>query len=596
MKVFTQRNMMIFDLFIVSIFGLSLWHMPMGRFLTFSLVLLRIFTTFSLQDKRKANWIPVSINTIWIALITFTDGGDALLDFILNPIYELVKIVMSFLGCSELGMVDAFDDEGTGSMQQSYAAIITLVVGVLFYLWFLMYPIVVYIRQWRKKEFSETKILNGSISLVIVYTLVAVVLLLIADCNTRGIGDLNVWIFLMSGLPLVMYLKEKRPLSNTCKSYLFSAAIILCAYAIGTEMEHYPSFIGIVMLPALFYCFIRKNRQLPMQYLDWSLLFIASISFFIAQFGCTWERIMFLTISAVAYGYEAYILFKNGQGKLYSVWIFFVMAFIIPTMTLGYNQYSVLNARKWYKYEYYDYACNGLLTIYNPKTDAVGMRDRYGEIIPCRYDHLSPLGDHSKPFVKVRKDFLWGIYDIEKNKPILEPSYKEIERHSENYYRLIAEDGTVSYLQLKSYYYSGYEDDELWQIVDSPNEDLLMERVRPATLYLTESNVENRPQISHIYNYLVSTYSTTEDARFRARIYWEWAEKCTRLINRIGEENNIFISDTARISEQAVTRIHDMLDINCGGNQAEMNCYSLVRSVTSFYLAIDNNQQLVVIS
>lgn len=85
MKVFSQHNMMILDLILVSIFGLSMWHVPMGELFPLSLVLLRIFTTFSLQDKRKSNWLPIALYTLWMMVITFADKGDLL--------YRLVGIL-----------------------------------------------------------------------------------------------------------------------------------------------------------------------------------------------------------------------------------------------------------------------------------------------------------------------------------------------------------------------------------------------------------------------------------------------------------------------------------------------------------------------
>lgn len=139
---------------------------------------------------------------------------------------------------------------------------------------------------------------------------------------------------------------------------------------------------------------------------------------------------------------------------------------------------------------------------------------------------------------------------------------------------------------------SGYDDSELWKIVDYPNEELLKERIEPISRCLEEKNVENKTQIVRIYVYIMSTYFTTNDTEYRKTAYWEWANKCTNLIERIAKENNIFITDTARVTEQAIIRINEMLKNNSSGNQSDMNCYSFVRAVTEFYFMIDNNLQL----
>lgn len=173
------------------------------------------------------------------------------------------------------------------------------------------------------------------------------------------------------------------------------------------------------------------------------------------------------------------------------------------------------------------------MRIYNPKTEKYGLRDRYGEILPCKYDAVVHMSSQYKPFVKVLEKGLWGICDIEKNELIIEPEFVKIEPYSTNHHRLVYQDGGISYFQSNPYYYSGYDNSDLWQIVEFPNEDLLKERVEPISRYLNEKDVENNPQIECIYVYIMSTYFDTEDAEYRKTAYWEWAKKCTNLIESI---------------------------------------------------------------
>lgn len=595
MKVFSQHNMMILDLILVSIFGLSMWHVPMGGLFPLSLVLLRIFTTFSLQDKRKSNWLPIALYTLWMMVITFADKGDLLYRLVGNPVFQMVKVFLSFGGCSELGLADdIWELNMIDSSLSGFVMVLTVALFIFYYLWLLLYPIIVYTNQWRKKEFCDIKMLNSKTSFVIGYIIIAFLLSFIGNSSPRllAIGQYNVWLFLMAGLPYAMYIKEKRALSDICKTYLMIVAIFYCAYIFGKEMDFSSSMVGLIMLPTLFYYVICKSRSIEMQYKDCCILVIGSMAFMVAQYGCNLVRILFLAISAAAFGYEAYNLYRKQQSKKFAVTIFFAMGVVLPTLTIGYNQYTVLNARITQRYTSYYYASNGIFMTYNPKNNSRGLRDRYGEIIPARYERLFPLGDHSKPFVQVRQDKKWGIYDIEKNKPIIEPVFSCIEQRSENCYSLTMEDGYICYLILSPYYYSGREDEKLWKIVEYPYDDLIKEGIEPAWLMLDEKNVENRPQLNRIYSYIISTYCEAEDAYNVSKSYWNWAKKCTDLIQKVSLENNIFISDTARISEQAIKRVHDMLGHNSGGNQPVMNCYSFVRGVTDFYLAIDNNQQL----
>ena len=595
MKVFSQHNMMILDLILVSIFGLSMWHVPMGGLFPLSLVLLRIFTTFSLQDKRKSNWLPIALYTLWMMVITFADKGDLLYRLVGNPVFQMVKVFLSFGGCSELGLADdIWELNMIDSSLSGFVMVLTVALFIFYYLWLLLYPIIVYTNQWRKKEFCDIKMLNSKTSFVIGYIIIAFLLSFIGNSSPRllAIGQYNVWLFLMAGLPYAMYIKEKRALSDICKTYLMIVAIFYCAYIFGKEMDFSSSMVGLIMLPTLFYYVICKSRSIEMQYKDCCILVIGSMAFMVAQYGCNLIRILLLLVSAIAFGYEAFNLIKRGQSKKFAITILTVIGFILPTLTIGYNQYTVLNARITQKYISYYYAHNGIYETYNPKSHCRGLRDRYGEIIPCQYERLYPLGDQSKPFVQVRQDKKWGVYDIEKNKLIVDPTFSHIEQYSENCFRLSTDDGYTCYLQLSPYYYSGREDKDLWRIVEYPHEDLMRERIEPVTMLLEESNVENRPQLNRIYNYIVSTYCDTEDAYNMPLSYWNWAKKCTKIIETVSRENNIFISDTTSMPEQAIKRIHEMLGINRAGNQPYMNCYSFVRGVTDLYLAIDKNQQL----
>jgi len=585
--------MMILDLLLVSIIGLSVWHTIMGKLLALSFIVLRIFTTFSLQDKRKSNWLPIALNSLWM-LLFFVNDNHILNIFIINPALQLVKVLLAFIGCTGLGTIDEIAELNAETPQTAVLTMLTYSVSIFYYLWILLYPIVVYFKQWKRKEFTDTKILNGSVVLVIGYIVFAFITSAIVSLN-RGylmIGQYNAWMFIMAGLPLTMYLKEKKHLSGRCKMYLVMLAIFYCAYIIGKEMTYSLSMVGIVMLPALFYYVICKAKGVQLKYKDWSILLIGSIAFLIAQDGCNWVRILFLSISAVAYGYEAFSLSKKGISKKFALMVFLTTGVVLPSMALGYNQYSVLNARKLYKYNNYLYAHNGVLVIYNPTTKKYGLRDRYGEIIPCLFDWLTSMDNYNKPFVKVRKGKHWGVFDIEKNKLIIEPVYTKIEKFSKNSYRLTDEDGCNRYLQIKPYYYSGYEDEELWQIIDNPNEYLIREEVEAVNMILQEGNIENKPHLSHIYNYIVSTFFAAEEQYDCSEIYWNWAQKCTNMIETVALDNNIFIADTARVSEQAIERVNKMLSINSEGNLSETTCYSFVKGVAQLYLAIDNNQQI----
>ena len=585
-NTFTQRNMMMFDLFLTSLFGLAVWHTPMRGLFPLSLVLLRLFATFSLQEKEKGNWLLVVLNALWLVPLAASNERFIFETYIIYPVAQLIKTFMLFIGYSGLSDVRRFLSMEPETSQEIIVKIMVILASLFYYLWLLLYPVAVYIRQWRRKEFTDTRAINGRIGLIVGYMIAVLVLSCICDSYFKFIGQYHLWLFLMALLPFAMFLKEKRPMGDTCRMYLKFVTIFYCAYILGTEMGYSNSFIGL-LLPVLFYRLVCRTKGVHMQYRDYCILLIASVAFMVAQYGCNWVRVLFLSISAVAYGYEAYVFFRSGQSKRLAFAVFIATGFILPTLALGYNQYTVLDARK-----ISISADRGVLRTYNPSTYNYGLRDRYGELVPCEYDQLALIDHYNTSLVKVRLGKYWGFYDIEEGRMAVEPVYVKVEKESKNYLRLITEEGSISYMQLRRYGRSRSDDEESWRIVDYPSEELMNERLEPVEMTLVEKNVENRPHISCIYNYIVSTYCEAKESYDAAGSYWAWAEKCTNMIESVATENNIFTGDTARASEQAIDRINEMLSINGAGSQSSMNSYSLVRGATEFYLAIDNNHQL----
>jgi hypothetical protein len=140
-----------------------------------------------------------------------------------------------------------------------------------------------------------------------------------------------------------------------------------------------------------------------------------------------------------------------------------MMAVLLPVFSLGYNPYSVLDARKVRHYDGYEYSPNGLILISG--RDGVGIRDRYGLILPAEYErveHLIP----SKPYCKVMKDGEWMIYDIVRQELLSEERFTEVIPFGEYYYRLDSATGTKYLIMPRQY--SRYNDASIAQISDQP--------------------------------------------------------------------------------------------------------------------------------
>lgn len=124
----------------------------------------------------------------------------------------------------------------------------------------------------------------------------------------------------------------------------------------------------------------------------------------------------------------------------------------MPVFSLGYNPYSVFEAGRTRSFKTDLGSTRGLL--YVQSADNVGLRDRYGVILPVKYE-LVELLTPSKPYCKVMKDGKWQIYDIERHELVSEEWFEDIIPCDEYVYRLKSQNGD-KYLLLH-WSYSRYD-------------------------------------------------------------------------------------------------------------------------------------------
>lgn len=147
--------------------------------------------------------------------------------------------------------------------------------------------------------------------------------------------------------------------------------------------------------------------------------------------------------------------------KWASVGLYVTIALIMPLYCIGYNPYSVLEASRAWHFDKYNGSPNGIL--YVRAGDTVGLRDRYGVILPVdRYNWVELLTP-SKPYCKVRQDDKWQIYDIERQELVSNEWFEDVIPCGEYVYRLKSQNGD-KYLSLP-WSYNPYEE-QTAKIVD----------------------------------------------------------------------------------------------------------------------------------
>ncbi len=173
---------------------------------------------------------------------------------------------------------------------------------------------------------------------------------------------------------------------------LFLLLSVVASYA-GEGMGYLPAVISVIGLPLLVMCFVNRLHNATAKYMELLFVLLGSILFWNAQFNIDFARLGLLLVSAVLIGLACVVMYKEIKNGWLSLVVFFFIAFVLPSMSIGYNQYAVMDAARVGAYRTY-VGMKGLM--YVRIDDKYGLRDRYGIIVPCQYDDIKPCWENYK--------------------------------------------------------------------------------------------------------------------------------------------------------------------------------------------------------
>ena len=185
---------------------------------------------------------------------------------------------------------------------------------------------------------------------------------------------------------------------------------IFVAFLIGYEMQEYLSFYALMSIPLVGYYFWNRHIGRDPNWIEYAALLVGLYVFDKAQYKVDDERIVYLATSAIIiFAVSCWMLYISRRLVL-SLLAFVMMAFLLPTVSLGYNVYQSIDGarsinytnvglsnKKGYMYIKRDVVING-------KTERrMGVRNRYHTTIPCEYKFVLPTKMFS-PFATCIKE------------------------------------------------------------------------------------------------------------------------------------------------------------------------------------------------
>ncbi len=188
--------------------------------------------------------------------------------------------------------------------------------------------------------------------------------------------------------------------------FIFSCTALACI--IGMEVNALPSFIVVTVLPCIVFRTAGRWLGRRFRFTDVTYISAGSLLFWSAQYFAGTARIALLAASAALIGYRTFKLIAETRRTGLPALLFLFVAILLPSMALGYNQYTALHTIRLFNHTA-SRPTVGTLRV--KSADGYGLRDRYGMIIPAVYDAIEPISTPYKLYAIVRKGNNEGLFD-----------------------------------------------------------------------------------------------------------------------------------------------------------------------------------------
>ena len=189
---------------------------------------------------------------------------------------------------------------------------------------------------------------------------------------------------------------------------LFVTLVFLLASIMGYDLNYLPSFMGVMILPIasyLLWCkYLAKIKGKPMEMI---MMLAGSLFLWMAQYETHEARVLFLLAGTLCHlcGW-GYLCHRTHQMRYVVSMV--LLGSSLTFLSMGYNPLSCIQAKRLYRMNCSAYSSG---VMYVKSSQGMGIRDRYGMILPAIYEDIIPLDTDNKPYVKVIKNGQEAFYD-----------------------------------------------------------------------------------------------------------------------------------------------------------------------------------------
>ena len=383
--------------------------------------MLRIWLSFLTYDRSRLAWCPMGL--LAVMHLTLLRPYAPIYELYVAPIVKIVRRCISLYGGNG-AVVDKFLHSWLDDGFLCFDHVMLLVWSVGF-VWFVGIPLAIYLRRAVRERLFPSALSRKQSWGLFGYMLVVVTLFSTRFFDTFGFYENLAAGALLVLLAPVLFCKvsAKHLLTKEQATALSIMALITVGFIVGAAMEE-KSILTTLTIPVAVYALINRYFGRKTPYWEYLLLAFAMFCFWQSQETVNGSRIALLGLSAAVVAFAAIRFIRSTKLHAAGVILFTAVAVIIPVMSIGYNPYAVLSAKRSRVCTDYTASPSGLLYVWNPLTGS-GIRDRYGVVVPAEYDRIRIMVPYL-PYFMVQKSGKWRIYDIVRHEFITDESYDEI--------------------------------------------------------------------------------------------------------------------------------------------------------------------------
>lgn len=192
--------------------------------------------------------------------------------------------------------------------------------------------------------------------------------------------------------------------------YFSLFVLVWIAFMIGAAMPYRLSLVATWVMPCDAYYLISKYIKKDIPVWVYIMVVLSSVLFWYSQYTMNAWRIGLLVLSGVLTAYAAYRLWKRCDCFIVGVFTLIICGFALPSFAIGYNVYSVIDAKRVSLFCSNDVK-TGVLRIVSDK--GMGLRDRYGVIVEPVWEQISlKCEDSQRPCIVATRNGVSKVLDL----------------------------------------------------------------------------------------------------------------------------------------------------------------------------------------